>query len=210
MLHKYPTVFLYFDIPGYLIDVNVHPAKREIRFIEGDSLKNYIVDIIKNALQQNELIPSVVNEHETKSIINRDDLIPEPFEVKKIASINDTSYVSEKTNKVADFSFQREKDNNTSNNSDNELSVTISDEINDAKNQKLSVKEEAPYYIKSEVAANEGMQLTLFDEKFISEEAIKKHKIIGQLFDTYWLIEYDNKLFIMDQHAAHEKVNYER
>ena len=45
---------------------------------------------------------------------------------------------------------------------------------------------------------------------FISEEARKNYKIIGQLFKTYWLIEYDDKLFIIDQHAAHEKVLYEK
>ncbi|MBO5069253.1 MAG: DNA mismatch repair endonuclease MutL [Roseburia sp.] len=45
---------------------------------------------------------------------------------------------------------------------------------------------------------------------FLTKDAAKKHKIIGQLFDTYWLIEYEDKLFIIDQHAAHEKVLYER
>ncbi len=54
-----------------------------------------------------------------------------------------------------------------------------------------------------------GTQTTLFDEKFLSEEARKKHRLIGQVFGTYWLIEYDNNLYIMDQHAAHEKVKYE-
>ena len=45
---------------------------------------------------------------------------------------------------------------------------------------------------------------------FLTQDAAKKHRIIGQLFDTYWLIEYEDKLFIIDQHAAHEKVLYER
>lgn len=45
---------------------------------------------------------------------------------------------------------------------------------------------------------------------FLSEEAVKEHKIIGQLFDTYWLVEFDDSLYIIDQHAAHEKVLYEK
>ena len=45
---------------------------------------------------------------------------------------------------------------------------------------------------------------------FLTKDARKRHKIIGQLFDTYWLIEFEDKLFIIDQHAAHEKVLYER
>ncbi len=54
-----------------------------------------------------------------------------------------------------------------------------------------------------------GTQSSLFDEKFLSEKARKKHRLIGQVFGTYWLIEYDNNLYIMDQHAAHEKIKYE-
>ncbi len=53
-------------------------------------------------------------------------------------------------------------------------------------------------------------QLQLFDGKLLSEEAAIQHVIIGQLFDTYWLVQYADKLYIIDQHAAHEKVLYER
>ncbi|MCR5007343.1 MAG: DNA mismatch repair endonuclease MutL [Oribacterium sp.] len=53
-------------------------------------------------------------------------------------------------------------------------------------------------------------QETLFSEKFLSEKAKIQHRIIGQVFETYWLIEYGDKLYIIDQHAAHEKVNFER
>lgn len=56
----------------------------------------------------------------------------------------------------------------------------------------------------------EPQQLELFERKLLSEESVKEHKIIGQLFDTYWLVEFDEKLFIIDQHAAHEKVLYEK
>ncbi len=54
-----------------------------------------------------------------------------------------------------------------------------------------------------------GTQSSMFDEKFLSKDARKKHRLIGQVFGTYWLIEHDNNLYIMDQHAAHEKVKYE-
>ena len=54
------------------------------------------------------------------------------------------------------------------------------------------------------------IKLEDISENFLSRDAKKKHKVIGQLFKTYWLIEYEDKLFIIDQHAAHEKVLYER
>ena len=165
MLHKYPTVFLYFEIPSHLIDVNVHPTKREIRFFEGESLKCYIVDVIKNALINKELIKEIVEETHEKPSVKESEINKEPFET--INHIIESSYNNY-------YSSEIEKEDEST-------------DIND-KNE----------------------QLTLFDDKFISEESIKKHRIIGQLFNTYWLIEFENKLFIVDQHAAHEKVNYER
>ena len=165
MLHKYPTVFLYFEIPSHLIDVNVHPTKREIRFFEGEALKCYIVDVIKNALINKELIKEIVEETHEKPSVKESEINKEPFET--INHIIESSYNNY-------YSSEIEKEDEST-------------DIND-KNE----------------------QLTLFDDKFISEESIKKHRTIGQLFNTYWLIEFENKLFIVDQHAAHEKVNYER
>lgn len=78
--------------------------------------------------------------------------------------------------------------------------------------QKTYVNRAVDAYIRNEQAAKEitGEQASLFDDDFLTEKARKKHRLIGQLFDTYWLIEYEKNLYIMDQHAAHEKVNYEK
>ena len=58
--------------------------------------------------------------------------------------------------------------------------------------------------------ASKSIQLDLFEEKLLSKEAIIGHKIIGQIFDTYWLVEFNEQLYIIDQHAAHERVLYEK
>ena len=54
------------------------------------------------------------------------------------------------------------------------------------------------------------LQMELFDKRLLSQESVKEHRIIGQVFDTYWIVQFQDKLFIIDQHAAHEKVLYER
>lgn len=83
---------------------------------------------------------------------------------------------------------------------------------NAVETQKTYVNRAVDAYIRDEQAAKEitGEQASLFDDDFLTEKARKKHRLIGQLFDTYWLIEYEKNLYIMDQHAAHEKVNYEK
>jgi len=68
----------------------------------------------------------------------------------------------------------------------------------------------APIQKAIEKPIEKPVQQELFADKFLSPEAKKKHRLIGQVFETYWLIEYENELYIMDQHAAHEKVLYER
>lgn len=179
MLHKYPTVFLYFDIPAFLIDVNVHPAKKEIRFIEGENLKNYIVEVISEALAKKELIKEIAEREDKNERIkeNVKEINPEPFELKRDKSLDccpTPGGIFAPTESVKEIPIDNLSGNDTLN-------------------------------IKSSYE-----QINLFEDKFISEESVKKHRIIGQLFDTYWLVEFENKLFIIDQHAAHEKVNYER
>ena len=61
-----------------------------------------------------------------------------------------------------------------------------------------------------EAVQGAASQMNLFDSQLLSRENVKEHKIIGQLFDTYWLVEFRDSLYIIDQHAAHEKVLFER
>ena len=58
--------------------------------------------------------------------------------------------------------------------------------------------------------ATETKQLDLFEEKFLDREVKAEYKLIGQVFDTYWMVQFQDNLYIIDQHAAHERVLYER
>ena len=74
--------------------------------------------------------------------------------------------------------------------------------------QPAAPTQEATVETEPEVA--NAQQLNLFEEKLLSMQNRSRYRIIGQVFDTYWLIQFEDKLFIIDQHAAHEKVKYER
>ena len=77
-------------------------------------------------------------------------------------------------------------------------------------NKAVKVSKTEPGQKEQSVMESKPQQLELIEKKLLAEESLKEHKIIGQLFGTYWLVEFDEKLFIIDQHAAHEKVLYER
>lgn len=61
-----------------------------------------------------------------------------------------------------------------------------------------------------EAVQSKPRQLDLFDENFLKRDVRAEYKLIGQVFDTYWLVQYQDSLYIIDQHAAHERVLYER
>jgi DNA mismatch repair protein MutL len=90
------------------------------------------------------------------------------------------------------------------------ISVKNEEPKDDAKSVPVEVEDAKPDANVDSEPVTKNVQQTFYETPLLKEEAKPYHKVIGQLFRTYWLIEYDNKLFIMDQHAAHEKVNYER
>ncbi len=193
MLHKYPVVFLDLAISPELIDVNVHPTKKEIRFLEGGALYDLLVDGIRDALSHKELIPELHEDIKKEALIGREtvkkpeiheEVRPEPFESKKLVEYKAP---------VIDFDLKIPpvyKKTDSLSEDDNEGSVDIS-----ARKEYLPVIHE---------------QMSMFEDGFLSTEGVKKHRIIGQLFETYWIIQMDDKMYIIDQHAAHEKVKYER
>ncbi len=277
MIHKFPFTVLNFKIDPAQIDVNIHPAKREMKFMNEPDIYNYTYDTIREALLHRELIPEVTpgKQKPAETLNHRNTgAAPEPFEkqrreqigikpaavkeperpynIKPIIKPENNPYarilnrvpdqpqnipnnpvsqqaqiqqatqqsqsqpVNEST--LATSALSADQENITD--KDNSVNVSrITSEITVTNTQAgegtaTQTKTTAP----ADVAAPQPQvpekekkysQLDMFGTKMLSEEARPKHRLIGQVFKTFWLIEYDKKLFIMDQHAAHEKVKFE-
>ncbi|MCD8045938.1 MAG: DNA mismatch repair endonuclease MutL [Clostridiales bacterium] len=184
MQHKYPFTVLAVSLNGKLVDVNVHPNKMELRFSNGEELYRGLVYLIQNALRQRELITDVTPDGEKKETAKpayEKKAIPEPFEKERISRMKEDAAAA-----------GRPKD------------AVLREPIRYGAAQE-----------KKKPLAEQPKQQTLADytapeTRLLSEEARPEHRIIGQLFDTYWLVEYEDRFYMIDQHAAHEKILFER
>ncbi len=185
MGHQYPFCVLNIEPQEARVDVNVHPSKREVRFDEEQELSQLLQNSVANLLSGVDDIAEVkLEERVTK-------------EDKKTDEVTTT-----KTQMAEPF----EKSRLTA------IKERITAEIH---NDTPYEKKYKDYYVKAEDKTEEKVEnntdeIVYEQTSFLSEEAKNEHRIIGQIFETYWLVEFDNKLFIIDQHAAHEKVLYER
>ena len=221
MQHQYPFVVLYFKFKANTLDVNVHPTKMELRIDNNQEVYREVCDLVYGKLSHRDLIPNVpVKEEDRPKNIVREykESIPEPFENRRLNDIRamvskDSPYEVRYPERrpVPQFIVDRTKNPESTGAS---VAKTLAESVDSEEiSKKLQVEEEVlGFEIKKDSKLVEGVQQTLeeLSPAFMSKEARKKHKIIGQLFKTYWLIEYEDNLFIIDQHAAHEKVLYER
>lgn len=214
MQHKFPFCVLHFTIDTKRIDVNVHPSKMEVRISNGQEFYEALRDIIFNILHNQEMIPDVsltskteIAKEAREAAIrgNKSDSkhrIPEPFEIRRIEREKAGNTINEKTDTT-------QLNSPTLYNVGNNQSQIEQKPTGQAPtDQSLSKPDQSAPMPEPQLSKPE--QLTLFDDKLLSAKARERYEIIGQLFETYWLISYQDKLLIIDQHAAHEKVKYER
>lgn len=189
MLHQYPFTVLYLEMDGQLLDVNVHPAKMELRFQNGEGVYDCLRRTLEDALYHKDLIPKVPVAEEkppVKPVVLQH--APEPFEKNRMPKRPEPS--------VPQHIPQ---------------AVHVPEPKPDESGEK-KITEQKPEEVPAAAVTH---QMTLAEDvtygaQFLQEDTKARRKIIGQLFDTYWLIEFEDKLFIIDQHAAHEKVLYEK
>ena len=237
MQHQYPFCVLQFEMDGSDLDVNVHPTKMELRFSNQQTLYDFVFRTVREGLERKEYIPQVTVEEPKKPVVKTpvtpvqktvtktlvtpvQKPVPKPAvtpiqkpetlePAKKPVTPQERNldyFLAQMRERVkVDYANREKKENKSPYQQKFEQKTQMVREERPKPEPKPEVKKE-----EKPVAVSEPQQMELFDKKLLAEESIKEHKIIGQLFDTYWLVEFDEKLFIIDQHAAHEKVLYER
>lgn len=236
--HSFPFLVIHFDMDPTKVDVNVHPTKMEVRFQNEDDIYKLIYEGVKSRLKAEELIPEMSLEKEkfiAKEPIK--EYVPEAFQVENKIIADDQKReeakrveTQEKASKEVkreeskEVSIEVSKEENVDNNPTKKLQdegnqfhekrepATIAfhsksgsnDETGHESTEEVHKEIDSP---KSESTETEqvGMELNTLSKVFDHE-----FTIIGQVFKTYWIIEKEQKMYIVDQHAAHEKVMYER
>lgn len=216
MKHRYPFVCLDFKIDQELLDVNVHPTKMEIRFRNGREIYELVVDAVRAALLQKDLVQDVLRETPKKKELPKTKEVkkPEPFEVnRRKEEVQKVDQQGQGVQQQVEKQRQAVQQQIEKPSHPVKKTLTASESSKNTKKPTYAglnyntQKKEFPQYMTDELSSN---QMTLREDPVFSVQARPDRKILGQLFKTYWLIEYEDQLFIMDQHAAHEKVNYER
>ena len=222
MQHKYPFAILYITTDTHSVDINVHPGKLEVRFEDPEYIYNAVKDAVSEVFKNEALIRQVKIKDEKKAnnekyykYEQKNDLKaplksdvkyyaekktaekipkpPEPFEVKRSAdkNINNATHY----NTIYDSIIKKDEHKSEQDIYKSDIKTDIDFKNNDVTAETVSVPHKK----------NNFSQVN-----FLSEEAKPYHRIVGQLFNTYWIIEFDDKMYFIDQHAAHEKVMYEK
>lgn len=211
MQHKYPFVVLHMDIDGESVDVNVHPTKMELRFNRQQEVYNTVYAAVDQGLHEKELIPHVEIDVPTSKItpqttdslsqknISQKAVEPQKESIPQNAVTPAKSAVPPVQERDLNYFMTKMKERVMAEHRQRTASEKPSDN---------SVREDKTSYRVSETPIPK--QLDLFEEKLLTKEAKAEYKIIGQVFETYWLVEYHDNLYIIDQHAAHERVLYEK
>lgn len=233
MQHKYPFTALHFTMDGTDLDVNVHPTKMELRFSNQQGVYNFIYNALKQTLSEPELIPRV-ELPEAKEVPVKAEKIVERKQEQPMTPVREERkppVIEEEKN--LDYFMKKMRERVTAYHQQvtkvkpTPAPSVVQENVNYEAlpaSQAAAIKQPVP---EQRTVAKEPMpeqavapreeksvvtekQLDFFEEKLLTKKAAQEYKIIGQLFETYWLVEFHEQLYIIDQHAAHERVLYEK
>ena len=233
MQHKYPFTVLHLEVKGDLLDVNVHPTKMEVRFGNQQEVYNFLCEAIGRSLHHEELIPHVevpeppqsaeisFSSTASKEKNKKTEEKQSPLcNIDNVKSKNQStlqekqSVLCKNTGKTGkkdlDYFMKQMRERVMSRHQEEEAKKNVP--VHKITKSTVIKEETVPYRSTpaQDTVPEKPKQLNLFEEKLLDKQSVKEHRIIGQLFETYWLIEFQNSLYIIDQHAAHERVLYEK
>ena len=231
MQHKFPFAIVFLHLSPNLVDVNVHPQKLEVRFQNREKIYQALFDCVSKTLSKADLIDhsplslfQKEKEEKSTAFLSPSSQLWEKKAEEKEAPENVSEIISEKTQfrteatEKTHFSSETPEQNQQKVETREEKliyeefdltkGIRLEEEKASEKEENTVPKEEH-FFTESEKLPS-AEQESLFSPSFFSEEGEKEFRLIGQVFQTYWLIEFQKELFIMDQHAAHEKVNFEK
>ncbi len=194
-VNRYPICFLYINIPTNKIDINIHPAKTKIRFNEEGHIKSFIYSSLRETLLKTNLVPDTGLENSNSSNFTNQEY--------KNVNMKERLEVEQKTKLSSNQNFQNQADtysgiqenesyNKEDSNEKEQINIFIKEVLNN-----LNTDNYKDDYLKEKKEEN-------------IKDLIKSFRIVGQLFDTYIICEKDDQMYLIDQHAAHEKVLYEK
>ena len=235
MQHKFPFVVLHFQVDTETVDVNVHPTKMELRFQNQQEVYKTVFEAIHRQLLEPELIPQVEVPEPLTSPVQEKKKTPSPdlklvrrvmpSDSKEAAVSIATTPIDSAAQTVPepvkeephneDYFIRKMRERVMSyHNRNSSAEVKDQKKIFRPEEQKkriqTSVREATTYKINETPIVQKPEQLNLFEEKLLKREVRAEYRLIGQVFDTYWLVQFQDNLYIIDQHAAHERVLYER
>lgn len=222
MQHKYPFVVLHIEIDRKRIDVNVHPTKMELRFSNQQEIYQAVYEAVDRGLHGAELIPHVEIDAPlpvAKGVPqDRAGGVPPHTSPNMPETEPDHVQPSERN---LDYFMAKMKERVTAyHNQRSSAEVSDKSQIYQPKENADRIRETLQYAKgspavkpipeRANMQIQQPEQLDLFEERLLTKEAKTEYKIVGQVFGTYWLVEYQASLYIIDQHAAHERVLYEK
>ena len=238
MQHRYPFAVLDITIPVELTDVNVHPSKMEIRFQDPLEIRHSVLTAVSNALKEREHIPKPVlpvaqtshvaenRPYGSKPAIPVETLGPRteserreeslPFQKTFAESEEKPSPIPAKESGEMPSSIPVKESGDTPNSTPAKESGNETDTNPRYPNKDAALAPE-PFEEKRKESWQDTLpkafdveQQTFLKEREFQQKNRTKFRLVGQVFQTYWIMEYEDKVYFIDQHAAHEKVIFER
>ena len=216
MIGKFPVYVLHLEVDAAEVDVNVHPAKLEVRFQDENAIYDFFYDAVYQTLEKEVLIPQASWDKQPALRMQ-----PTPM-VEEIATVKQNESELPTTKSVIEQiqlpTQEKESDFEIDTTAEPKQNQTVDQLLQNKNAQSLHIQQTAVPFKSStstddfivEETKNETKQVVSKPKEPKKETFFHNYKIIGQLFRTYWLVEQGDSIYMIDQHAAHERILYEK